>query len=150
MEFQNNKSPPGAPVASWDELTQTVATDNRRSVLDGLRRGAAGRCPNCGLGRLFRAYLKIRPACEICGNDNSQYPADDAPPYFTILILGHLVIGPLLFLPVIWTWPVGLLLAILLPALTVLTLILLPIVKGAVVGVLWALAKPHRPKGTAP
>ena len=76
--------------------------------------------------------------------------SDDAPPYFTILILGHLVIGPLLFFRFIWTWPTGLVLAILMPALTVLTLVLLPIVKGAVVGVLWALEKPRHPEGTAP
>jgi uncharacterized protein (DUF983 family) len=94
--------------------------------------------------------LKIRPSCEVCGHDNGQYPADDAPPYFTILILGHLVIGPLLIFRFIWTWPVGLVLGILMPTLTVLTLTLLPIVKGAVVGVLWAHAKPHHSEGTAP
>jgi len=121
-----------------------------RHTLVGLRRGAAGHCPNCGRGRLFRAYLKVRPHCEICAHDNGQYPSDDAPPYFTILILGHLVIGPLLFFRFIWTCPTGLVLAILMPALTVLTLVLLPIVKGAVVGVLWALEKPRHPEGTAP
>ena len=121
-----------------------------RHVLIGLRRGAAGRCPNCGRGRLFRAYLKIRPICEVCAHDNGQYPSDDAPPYFTILILGHLVIGPLLIFRFIWTWPVELVLAILLPSLIVLTLALLPIVKGAVVGVLWALEKPRDLEGTAP
>jgi uncharacterized protein (DUF983 family) len=86
----------------------------------------------------------------MCAHDNGQYPSDDAPPYFTILILGHLVIGPMLFFRFIWTWPTGLVLAILMPALTVLTLVLLPIVKGAVVGVLWALEKPRHPEGTAP
>jgi uncharacterized protein (DUF983 family) len=124
--------------------------DGARPVLLGLRRGAAGRCPNCGCGKLFRAYLKIRPVCPVCANDNGQYPADDAPPYFTILILGHLVIGPLLIFRFIWTWPVGPVLAILMPALTVLTLTLLPIVKGAVVGVLWALAKPYPTEGKSP
>lgn len=109
-----------------------------RSALLGLKRGARGRCPNCGDGDLFTAYLKIRPNCDVCGHDNGQYPADDAPPYFTILIVGHLVVAPLLTFRVIWTLPTGLLLAILLPALTVLILLFLPIVKGAVVGVLWA------------
>jgi uncharacterized protein (DUF983 family) len=135
-----------------DAVRTTLAgvPDGRRPVLLGLRRGAAGRCPNCGRGRLFRAYLKILPICSVCAHDNGQYPADDAPPYFTILILGHLVIGPLLIFRFIWTWPVGLVLAILMPALTVLALTLLPIVKGAVVGVLWGLAKPHRTERTAP
>jgi uncharacterized protein (DUF983 family) len=132
--------------------TQPVAdgADGARPVLVGLRRGAAGRCPNCGRGKLFRAYLKVQPVCPVCSHDNGQYPADDAPPYFTILILGHFVIGPLLIFRFIWTWPVGLVLAILMPALTLLALTLLPIVKGAVVGVLWALAKPHRTERTAP
>jgi len=48
------------------------------------------------------------------------------------------------------TWPVGLVLAIPMPTLTALTLIWLPVVKGAVVGLLWALAKPHHIEGTAP
>lgn len=126
------------------------ARRDRRSAWVGLRRGALGRCPSCGRGRLFRAYLKIRPCCEVCAHDNGQYPADDAPPYFTILILGHLVIGPMLIFRFIWTWPTGLVLAILMPALTVLTLTVLPIVKGAVVGVLWALGQSDLPEGTAP
>ena len=116
------------------------------SPLTGLKRGARGQCPNCGKGRLFRAYLKIRPICEICGHDNGQYPADDAPPYFTILIVGHLVVGPLLAFHVIFTWPPGLVLAVLLPSLTSLMLFMLPIVKGAVVGVLWGVAKPAGPR----
>ena len=48
----------------------------------------------------------VRPTCEVCGHDNAQYPSDDAPPYFTILIVGHLVIAPALFFHFIWTWPV--------------------------------------------
>ncbi|MDO9430551.1 MAG: DUF983 domain-containing protein, partial [Phenylobacterium sp.] len=90
-------------------------------------------------GSLFRAYLKIRPFCDVCRHENGRYPADEAPPNFTILIVGHLVVAPLLAFRVIWTVPTGLLLAILLPALTALILLVLPIVKGAVVGVLWAL-----------
>lgn len=119
----------------------TVCPSDRR-VITGLKRGARGLCPNCGIGRLFNAYLKIRPICGACGHDNGQYPADDAPPYFTILIVGHLVVGPLFMVPYIWTGPPALVLAILLPALTVLMLIMLPIVKGAIVGVLWAVGKP--------
>lgn len=119
------------------------------SALTGLKRGARGRCPACGIGRLFNAYLKIRPICATCGHDNGQYPADDAPPYFTILIVGHLVVGPLLAFHVIFTWPPMLVLAVLLPSLTALMLALLPIVKGAVVGVLWGVSKPS-PEGRSP
>lgn len=119
-----------------------------RPVFTGLKRGASGHCPNCGQGNLFRAYLKIRPTCEVCGHDNGQYPADDAPPYFTILIVGHLIVAPLLAFRFIWTWPVGLVLSILIPALATLTLTFLPIVKGAVVGVLWALGRQRDLEGS--
>lgn len=120
----------------------TVAAEPR-AVGTGLRRGARGRCPNCGQGRLFRAYLKVKSPCDACGNDNSRYPADDAPPYFTILIVGHLVVAPLLAFRFILTWPASLLLATVLPSLTALILIFLPIVKGGVIGVLWALGRSH-------
>ena len=121
-------------------MTEPVIDE--RTALTGQRRGARGRCPACGVGRLFKAYLKIRPICAACGHDNGQYPADDAPPYFTILIVGHLVVGPLLAFHVIFTWPPGLVLAILLPSLAALMLVILPTVKGCVVGVLWAVSKP--------
>jgi uncharacterized protein (DUF983 family) len=110
----------------------------KRSLGLGLQRGALMRCPNCGQGRLYRAYLKVK-CCDVCANDNAAYKADDAPPYFTILIVGHLVIGPLLFFPFIWQAPTWMVLISTLPAVLLLTLLLLPVVKGAVVGAHWAL-----------
>ncbi|QUD86185.1 DUF983 domain-containing protein [Phenylobacterium montanum] len=113
----------------------------------GMARGFAGKCPHCGQGRLFRAYLKVESPCAACGHDNGQYPADDAPPYFTILILGHVVIAPLVVLPVIWTLNPVLVLAVALPTVGALALILLPRVKGAVVGLHWAI---HKNEGVVP
>ena len=74
-------------------------------VWRGLRRGFALRCPNCAQGALLRNYLKVVSPCAVCGHDNGQYPADDAPPYFTILIVGHIVVTPMVLTPIIWTWP---------------------------------------------
>jgi uncharacterized protein (DUF983 family) len=106
-------------------------------VLRGLVRGLHRRCPNCDRGRLFRGYLKVASRCETCGHDLGQYRADDAGPYFTVLLIGHLVIGPLLFFPFVWKASVGLVLGATMPLVLVLTLALLPVVKGAVIGVLW-------------
>lgn len=108
-------------------------------VLTGLKRGFTMHCPECGKGRLFRAYLKVDPTCEVCGHDNSQYKADDGPAYFTMVLVGHLIIAPLLVFEFVWTWNPLLVLALILPALAVITLGLLPLVKGAVVGLHWAL-----------
>jgi uncharacterized protein (DUF983 family) len=80
--------------------------------------------------------------CAACGHDNGQYRADDAAPYFTILVIGHLVIGPILIFPFILTAPIGLVLGTTLPALTIVTLCLLPVIKGAVIGGLWAIRAP--------
>ncbi len=111
-------------------------------ILQGLARGFRRRCPNCGEGRLFKGYLAVQPTCPACGHDNGQYRADDAAPYFTILVVGHLVIGPILIFPFILTAPLGLVLGTTLPALAVVTLALLPVIKGAVIGGLWAVRAP--------
>jgi uncharacterized protein (DUF983 family) len=83
----------------------------------------------------------------VCGHENGRYPADDAPPYFTILIVGHLVVAPMLIFPFIWQWPAGLVLAVTLPLLVAATLVVLPLVKGAVIGGHWAVGHRHPEDG---
>lgn len=102
-------------------------------------RGLGGHCPNCGKGRLFWKYLKVEPRCEACGHDLARYPADDGPAYFTILIVGHLIVGPLLFFPIIWQAPAMYMVPGVLIPLAAVTLLLLPRVKGAFIGVLYRL-----------
>lgn len=110
----------------------------QRSVWEGLKRGLLGRCPHCGEGKLFRAYLKVAAACPSCAHALSQYRSDDGPAYFTILIVGHVVLAPFLMSSIILTWPIEWLLALFVPSIIGLTLALLPRVKGAFVGVQWA------------
>lgn len=120
-----------------------TAQFQQRSIWAGLGRGLRGKCPACGEGRLFSTYLKLSPACSACRHEVGLYRADDGPAYFTILIVGHLVIGPLLFFEFVRTWPVGSVLAIVLPSIVGLALFLLPRVKGAFVGVQWAVDDRH-------
>jgi uncharacterized protein (DUF983 family) len=110
----------------------------QRSIWHGFSRGWCGKCPACGGGKLFSAYLKLATVCSACDHKVGLYRADDGPAYFTILIVGHLVIGPLLFFEFVRTWPVAWVLAIVLPCIVGLALFLLPRVKGAFVGVQWA------------
>lgn len=110
-----------------------------RPLMQSFARGWAGRCPACGEGRLLRGYLKVEPICATCDHDNGRYPADDAPPYFTMLLVGHLAIAPMLAFPFIWTWPAWIVVCITLPVLAVLTLALLPRVKGAVIAYQYAM-----------
>lgn len=109
-----------------------------RNVWVGLKRGLSGLCPACGRSKLFSAYLKVVPACAGCQHPLVNYKADDGPAYFTILIIGHLLIAPMLFLEAVRTWPEEVLAGIAVPSIVVLALLLLPRVKGAFVGVQWA------------
>lgn len=116
-----------------------AATEERRDVMQAMGRGARCRCPACGEGKLYSKYLKVVHTCDVCGTDLHHQRADDAPPYFTMMIVGHVVVGGLLALEVAYHPPTWVHLAIWLPLLVIMSLVLLPIVKGALVGLQWAL-----------
>ncbi len=107
--------------------------------MTALARGLAHRCPACGQGRLYRRYLKVETACGSCGHNLDQYRADDGPAYFTILLVGHLVVAPMLFFSFIWKAPVIVVIPLVLAALLLITLTVLPRVKGVLVGLLYSL-----------
>jgi uncharacterized protein (DUF983 family) len=111
----------------------------KRPVFRSLRRGFAGHCPHCGGGSLFRGYLKPMPECRQCGEDLSHQRADDAPPYFTMLIVGHLIVPLMVTMMLITELPNAVHLAIWLPATIALTLLLLRPVKGVIIALQWAL-----------
>ena len=112
---------------------------SERSFWQGFRRGLSGMCPCCGKAKLFTSYLKVTARCPACGHDLAQYKSDDGPAYFTILIVGHLLLGPLLLLEIARTLPLEVITVLMLTGLVGVTLWLLPIVKGAFVGAQWAL-----------
>ena len=109
------------------------------SLLKAVSRGFAMKCPNCGKGHLFRRFLKVTDACEVCGEDFMAQRADDFPAYLVILIVGHLLVPLALFIETEYAPPYALQLAVWLPLALVLSLALLQPVKGAIVGVQWAL-----------
>lgn len=104
-----------------------------------MRRGSGGRCPSCGHGRLFSGYLKVRDTCGICATELHHHQADDAPPYFTMFIVGHLVVAGVLALEQWAAPPAWLHLMIWMPLSVMLCLLWLPMVKGALIGLQWAL-----------
>lgn len=110
-----------------------------RSKGSAMWRGARGKCPECGEGSLFAKYLKVRETCPSCGLHLGGHQADDAPPYFTIFIVGHIIVPVALLVERAYAPPLyvhALLFCIL---ATLVSLISLPMVKGAVVGLQWAL-----------
>jgi uncharacterized protein (DUF983 family) len=108
------------------------------STAGSMPRGFRLRCPNCGSGRLFRSYLKPVERCSACGMAFGHIRADDFPPYLTILLVGHLVV-PLLVISGRADIPTGLQIAIAVPATLALVMLLLPRLKGAVIGLMWSL-----------
>jgi uncharacterized protein (DUF983 family) len=110
-----------------------------RDLVRAMLRGFAQRCPSCGKGGLYRRYLKTLEACPACGEPLHHHRTDDAPPYFTILIVGHFIVGGALSLEKFAAPPTWVHLSIWLPLTLVASLLLLPRVKGALVGLQWAL-----------
>ena len=53
-------------------------------------RGLLGRCPCCGQGKLMKSYLKPVENCAVCGESFGQIRADDAAPWLTIILVGHI------------------------------------------------------------
>ena len=125
-----------APPVVW---TRETGAAEKREVWTALKRGFRGRCPRCGEGKLFRAFLKVDDHCSACGLDFTPHRADDLPAYLVIVIVGHIMVPLALFIETNYSPPVALQLSIYLPGTLILSLLLLQPIKGAVVGVQWAL-----------
>jgi uncharacterized protein (DUF983 family) len=113
-------------------------TAPRPGAFAAMSRGFRMRCPNCGKGALFRALLKLTDHCAVCGEKLGDIRADDAPAYFTILIIGHIVVPPLVIVAH-YDVPTWLELLIVLPVAVLLMWFLLPRIKGAFAALLWHL-----------
>jgi uncharacterized protein (DUF983 family) len=125
-----------APAKVWPPESVPAA---KRDIWAALKRGLRGRCPRCGEGKLFRAFLKVADHCSVCGQDFTPHRADDLPAYLVIVIVGHIVVPTILWIETDYSPSVPLQLSIYLPFTLILSLLLLQPVKGAVVGVQWAL-----------
>lgn len=110
----------------------------KRDVWQAMARGFRCRCPNCGEGRIFRAFLKVADECPACGEVLSHHRADDLPAYLVIVVVGHIVVPIALWIETNYAPSVPLQLALYLPATLVSSLLLLQPIKGAVVGLQWA------------
>ncbi len=108
-------------------------------TLPAMRRGFLGRCPACNRGRLFGRFLKVADRCDACGTEFHHHRADDLPPYLVIFLVGHLIGYGILMTETRLEIPLWVHLATW-PALAmVLCLALLQPMKGAVVGLQYAL-----------
>ena len=115
------------------------ADTERASTLTAIWRGARGRCPRCGEGRLLHHYLKMVDCCSVCGEPYGHYRTDDAAPWLTILVVGHITVPFVVLWEINFDPPLARVFAVCLPLIVGLTLVLLPRCKGIMAAVLWAM-----------
>ncbi|MET3838797.1 DUF983 domain-containing protein [Bradyrhizobium sp. OAE829] len=119
--------------------TRESVKGEKRDLWSAMKRGFMCRCPRCGEGKLFRAFLKVDDHCKTCGLDYTPHRADDLPAYLVIVIVGHIVVPVVLWVETNYSPAIWLQMAIYLPFTFLSSLLLLQPVKGAVVGFQWAL-----------
>ena len=110
-----------------------------RPLWTAIKRGLLGRCPHCGKGKLFRAFVKSVDKCEVCGEELHHHRADDLPAYLVIVIVGHIVVGSFMAVEATTTLSNLQHALIWVPLTIILAVALLQPVKGAVIGLQWAL-----------
>lgn len=109
-----------------------------RPAIPAMLRGLRGKCPRCGRAPLFRGFLKQVDACAACGEPWTEIRADDAPPWLTILIVGH-ILAPLMIAVVRDDLlSTGWAIVVCVTAALSLCLLILPRAKGLFISLIWA------------
>ncbi|WP_064706951.1 DUF983 domain-containing protein [Rhizobium bangladeshense] len=127
-------STPTDPVARYGDRPEA-----ERPLGRSIRRGLMNRCPACGNGKLFRAFLKPVDHCAACGEAMHHHRSDDLPPYIVILVLGHVLVGGYMLTDLTFVLPVWVHLAVWTPITVITALASIQPIKGGVIGLQWAL-----------
>jgi uncharacterized protein (DUF983 family) len=88
---------------------------------------------------LLYHYIKLVDHCSACGQPYGHFRTDDAAPWLTILVVGHLTVPIVLISEKNFQLPMWLALAIYLPLIAALAAIMLPRCKGVLAALMWAL-----------
>ena len=119
--------------------TTAASGTSTAMIRQAMTRGFFGKCPKCGEGKMFRAFLKVADECPACGEPLHHQRADDFPAYIVIVLVGHIVVPLVLAVETAWAPPTWLHMMIWPALIAVLALGLLQPVKGAVVALQWVL-----------
>jgi len=92
------------------------------------------RCPRCGEGRLFSSYLKVAPACEVCGLSLENHDAGDGPAFFVMFPLCIITAVLALLLDVLVTPPIWVHIVLWPVVIIGFTWVALPPVKALMIG----------------
>jgi uncharacterized protein (DUF983 family) len=116
------------------------------TLRNAAKRGILGRCPCCGTGQLFARYLKQVEHCADCGEKFSHLRADDAAPWATIILVGHVFLPLAFMVDLTNVMPLWAELTIWSSFFTLLSMAVLPRAKGMMLGVLWQTRATGEPK----
>jgi uncharacterized protein (DUF983 family) len=111
----------------------------QRNLWRAMKHGFMGRCPHCGQGRLFSGFARTAERCDVCAEEFHHHRADDLPAYLVIFIVGHIVVAAFMGAEATTDLSMWTHLAIWVPITIASSIALLQPVKGAVVGLQWAL-----------
>jgi uncharacterized protein (DUF983 family) len=74
-------------------------------------------CPRCGEGKLFSGFLKLAPACDVCGLDYGFADPADGPAFFVMSGVGIVVIAVFTWVEIVYRPPLWVHVVTVFPAL---------------------------------
>jgi len=129
--------------ASWETIViEEHDHDLRPPLGQAMWRGLRGRCPACGAGRLFARYLKPVANCAVCNQPLGHVRSDDAAPWLTILVVGHIVVPLMLSVERYSQWPEWVAMIVWPLIALALALAVLPRAKGLLLSIIWVTRAP--------
>lgn len=126
---------------SDETSTTTGAGTTAPSLKTTLLRGLRLKCPSCGVGGVFKGYLKREDACQHCGESFEGIEADDGPAWLTIGVVAHIVVPLLIFLETTQLLSYGAEMALVMAVTIFSTLLFLPVCKGLFIAAIWSIRR---------
>ena len=111
--------------------------ETKVSMRTAAERSLLGLCPCCGQGKLFAQYLKQVERCSACGERFGDIRADDAAPWLTIIIVGHVFLPLAFFVNIAVFMPEWVVAFVWAGVFALLSLLILPRAKGLFIAILW-------------
>ena len=113
-----------------EPILEPAARTGQQKLRWILRCGWKGLCPRCGVGRMFKSWLKIVERCDHCGLDYRFAAPDDGPAFFSLCIIALPLIAFVVWLQVAFDPPIWVHLVTSVPLMTIGTLAPLRPIKG--------------------
>ncbi len=142
MMAPRHSFPPFFPKDAKRHVIDHQQESDRPPLGDAMWRGLRGLCPACGQSKLFARYLKQVEACPACHEPLGHVRSDDAAPWLTILVVGHIVVPLMLSVERVTQWPDWVAMIVWPLVALGLTLVILPRAKGLLLSVIWATRAP--------